>query len=70
MFVITAGLLAGAGAMTSAGGEYAVALRHAESYINELQKLAKKSTELILPLDLANIKSIMDTVTKILKQNA
>ncbi|RPJ05868.1 MAG: paraslipin [Spirochaetaceae bacterium] len=56
-------------AMTSTGGEDAVALRIAESYIGELQKLAKKSTELILPLDLANIKSIMDTVTKILRQD-
>jgi regulator of protease activity HflC (stomatin/prohibitin superfamily) len=55
-------------AMETQGGEDAVALRIAESYINELQKLAKKSTELILPLDLANIKSIMDTVMKILKQ--
>ncbi|MBN1524693.1 MAG: paraslipin [Spirochaetales bacterium] len=55
-------------AIQSSGGEDAVALRIAESYINELRHLAKKSTDLILPLDLANIKSVMEMITKILKQ--
>jgi hypothetical protein len=54
--------------MEQDGGDDAVALRIADSYINELRKLAKNSTELILPLDLANLKSVMETVTKILKQ--
>ncbi|HEQ71191.1 MAG TPA: paraslipin [Spirochaetia bacterium] len=57
-------------ALDRKGGDDAVALRIAESYIAELKKIAKKDTELILPLDLANIKSVMDTITKILKQGA
>jgi regulator of protease activity HflC (stomatin/prohibitin superfamily) len=57
-------------ALEQDGGDDAVALRVADAYINELKKLARKSTELILPLDLANIKSVMDTVMQILKQRA
>jgi len=54
-------------ALQTAGGEDAIALRIAEAYINELHKLAKQSTEIILPLDLADIQSVMSLVTKILK---
>ena len=55
-------------ALEQDGGDDAIALRIADAYINELKKLAKSSTELILPLDLANLKSVMETVTRILKQ--
>lgn len=54
-------------ALQTAGGEDAIALRIAEAYINELHKLAKQGTEIILPLDLADIQSVMGLVTKILK---
>jgi len=56
-------------AITQNGGEDAVTLRIAESYINELKKLAKDSTQLILPLDLANINSIMDMINQILQES-
>jgi regulator of protease activity HflC (stomatin/prohibitin superfamily) len=56
-------------ALEEDGGDDAIALRVAESYINELKKLAKHGTEIILPLDLANIKSVMETVTQILKRD-
>jgi regulator of protease activity HflC (stomatin/prohibitin superfamily) len=56
-------------ALEQDGGDDAIALRIADAYINELKKLAKNSTELILPLDLANLTSVMDTVTRILKHN-
>jgi regulator of protease activity HflC (stomatin/prohibitin superfamily) len=54
-------------ALEREGGDDAVALRVADAYINELKKLAKTNTEIVLPLDLADIKSVMRTVTQILK---
>jgi len=57
-----------AGAIQAAGGEDALTLRIAESYIAELNKLAKKDTQLILPLDLSNLESIMATITGMLGQ--
>ncbi len=56
-----------AGALDREGGDDAIALRVADAYINELKKLAKSNTEIVLPLDLADIKSVMNTVTQILK---
>jgi regulator of protease activity HflC (stomatin/prohibitin superfamily) len=49
------------------GGEDAVTLRIAENYIAELRKLARKNTQLILPLDLSDISSIMGIIRGILK---
>ena len=54
--------------MQNAGGEEAVSLRVAEAYIGELDKLAKKSTRLILPVDLSNISSVMKTVRNMVSQ--
>lgn len=49
------------------GGDEAVVLRIAENYIGELKKLAKEQTELILPLDLGNIGSVVDMVRNVIK---
>jgi regulator of protease activity HflC (stomatin/prohibitin superfamily) len=49
-------------AISDDGGEAAVTLRIAEDYITELRKLAKDKTDLILPLDLGNIKSVLDMI--------
>ena len=51
-----------ANAIDEAGGEDAVAMRIAESYIEELKRLAKDDTKLILPLDMSSMESIMKTV--------
>lgn len=44
------------------GGEEAVSLRVAENYISELQKLAKKDTQLVLPMDLGDIGSVLKKI--------
>ena len=46
-------------AIDTEGGEEAIVLRLAESYINELDKLARNTTELILPMDLTDISGIV-----------
>jgi regulator of protease activity HflC (stomatin/prohibitin superfamily) len=56
-----------AAAIKEKGGEDAVTLRIAENYIAELKKLARKNTQLILPLDLSDINSIMGIIRNILK---
>lgn len=59
--------LAEAIAMT--GGEEAVALRIAEGYIAELRKLAKKNTQLVLPMDLTNIGSVLKTIQSMMAES-
>lgn len=54
-------------AIQEAGGEDAVAMRIAESYITELQKLAKTTTKLVLPMDVSNPQVLMQTVRDMLK---
>lgn len=54
-------------AIQSQKGEDAVTLRIAESYITELKKLAQKSTQLILPIDLSNINSVMNIIKELLQ---
>jgi regulator of protease activity HflC (stomatin/prohibitin superfamily) len=54
-------------AINEAGGEDAVAMRIAEGYIEELKKLAKDDTKLILPVDMSSIESVMETVRGMLK---
>ena len=62
-----AGIYKIAEAISAAGGEEAVALRIAEGYIDELRKLAKGDTRLVLPMDLSSIESVMNTVRGMLK---
>ena len=57
-----AGIRTVAEAIQEAGGEDAVAMRIAEGYIDELKKLAKEDTRLVLPMDMSSIESVMDTV--------
>ena len=42
-------------------------MRIAESYIEELKKLAKDDTKLVLPMDMSSIESVMETVKQMLK---
>jgi regulator of protease activity HflC (stomatin/prohibitin superfamily) len=56
------GIVKLAEAIQTAGGEHAVNLRLAEGFVAELNKLAKKDTRLVLPMDLTNIGSVMKMV--------
>jgi len=59
-----AGLTKISEAVQSEGGEDAIVLRTAEGYISELQKLSAKNPEVVLPIDLTDIKAITQTVKK------
>ena len=56
-------------AISVAGGDDAVTLRIAESYIAELNKLAKKDTELVLPMDLTDVGSVLNSINKMVNQS-
>lgn len=56
-----------ASAIGQESGEDAVSLQLTESYFDELKNLAKKDTELILPVDLTNITEIEDKIKGFLK---
>ncbi|MFW5711071.1 MAG: band-7 C-terminal domain-containing protein [Spirochaetota bacterium] len=43
-------------------------MRIAEAYISELQKLARKETKLIVPLDLSDMNGVMQKIERIVKQ--
>jgi len=55
-----------ANAIEESGGEDAVAMRIAESYIEELKRLATHDTKLILPLDISSMEAVMKTVKEML----
>lgn len=57
-----------ASAVESSGGEDALALRIAEAYISELQKLARKGTKLMVPLDLSDMNGVMQKIERMVKQ--
>ena len=54
-----------AAALETPGGESAVNLQISEAYIRELQNLAKEGTKLILPMNLGDISSVMQTLKKL-----
>ena len=54
-------------AMDAVGGEDAVMLRIAESYLEELRKLSHNDTEIVLPMDLTDISSVIKTLRGALK---
>jgi regulator of protease activity HflC (stomatin/prohibitin superfamily) len=56
-----------ADAISTGNGVDAVSLRIAENYIAELNKLAKKDTTLILPLDLTDLDSVLKTIRNMMK---
>ncbi len=62
----SAGIGKVAEAIQSPGGEEAVSLRVAENYISELQKLAKKDTQLVLPMDLSDIGSVLKKIREMI----
>ena len=64
------GLRQVANAMDAAGGEDAVMLRIAESYLDELRKLSQSNTEIVLPMDLTDISSIIKTLRGALKSGS
>ena len=61
-----AGLSKIAEAIRTEGGQEALVLRTAEEYIGALEKLAAKGPEVVLPVDLTDIRSITRTVRKAL----
>ena len=65
-----AGLRKIAAAIRQPGGEEAVGMRVAESYIAELRKLARGGTRLVLPLDLTDLQGVMRSVTEMLAGGA
>ena len=58
-----------ADAIAEEGGEDALVLRISESYIEELHKLARDDTRLILPMDMTDINSVMETVNRMVQRN-
>ena len=61
------GLRQVAGAIEASGGEDAVMLRLAESYLDELRKLSQSDTEIVLPMDLTDINSVIKNLRGALK---
>ncbi|MEW5814993.1 MAG: stomatin-like protein [Spirochaetota bacterium] len=53
-------------AIELSGGEEAVALRIAEEFIGKLHMLAKNSTQLVLPMDLTDLDSVLETVKRMI----
>jgi regulator of protease activity HflC (stomatin/prohibitin superfamily) len=64
------GLRQVAEAIQATGGEDAVMLRIAEAYLEELQKLSQSETEIVLPMDLTDIGSVIKNVRSALKGSA
>lgn len=58
-----------ADAIDKEGGEEALVLRISESYIEELHKLAREDTNVILPMDMTDINSVMETVNRMVQRN-
>ena len=58
-----------AAALENEAGDAALVLQISEGYINELHKLAKPGTKLMLPMDLTDINSVMQTVTRMVQEN-
>ena len=57
-----------AGAIESPGGYQAVQLRVAEQYVDKLGLLAQKNNTMILPVNLADVASIIATAMSVIKQ--
>jgi len=63
-----AGIKEIAAAIQASGGEDAVLLRVAQGYISTLDHLAKQNTEIMLPMDLSNLDSVMTTIRSLLQK--
>lgn len=55
-------------ALQNGNGQKVIEMRLAEEYLKQFGKVAKETNTTILPLDLANIKSIIDTGKQIFKR--
>ena len=55
-------------AQENGGGEDAAALQISEQYIEELRKLAKPETRMILPMNLGDIRGTLDQIQRVLTQ--
>jgi regulator of protease activity HflC (stomatin/prohibitin superfamily) len=58
-----------ASALESEAGDAALVLQISEGYIKELNKLAKPGTKLMLPMDLTDINSVLQTVNRMVQEN-
>jgi regulator of protease activity HflC (stomatin/prohibitin superfamily) len=56
-------------ALETDGGDEALVLQISEGYIEELKNLAKEQTSIILPMDLTNINSVLETVNRMVQAN-
>ena len=54
-------------AMETAGGADAVALQIVEQYIGELGALARKNTQVVLPLDLTDMHALLEQVRTLVR---
>lgn len=55
-------------ALETEAGDAALIMRISEEYISELNKLARPGTKLMLPMDLTNINSVLQTVNRMVKE--
>ncbi|WP_028973359.1 SPFH domain-containing protein [Spirochaeta cellobiosiphila] len=55
-------------AISESGGEEALELKLAEQYIEQLKNIANKNTQIVLPMDLTDLKSVTNSVSKILQK--
>jgi regulator of protease activity HflC (stomatin/prohibitin superfamily) len=56
-----------AASITTSGGDEAVKLQIAQTFLAQFTNIAKSGTEILLPLDLTNIKSVTEALTEIRK---
>ena len=56
-------------ALETEAGDAALVMRISEQYIGELNKLARSDTKLILPMDLTNISSVLQTVNRMVQES-
>jgi len=57
-----------AAAISESGGEEALELQLTEQYINQLHKVANSKTQVVLPMDLTDMKAVTESVSKLVKK--
>jgi regulator of protease activity HflC (stomatin/prohibitin superfamily) len=55
-------------ALETEAGDAALVMQISDQYIAELNKLARKGTKLMLPMDLTNINSVLQTVNRMVRE--
>jgi regulator of protease activity HflC (stomatin/prohibitin superfamily) len=55
-------------AVATSGGEDALALRVAEGYIEEMSKLARRETKVVMPMDITDMSAMMQKVERMVKE--